>query len=88
MESEKYICVRETVNGQAQVVIIDLSADNEVIRRPITADSAIMHPKVKVMALKGKIYEICSLKKNERKKNLKILTILSCSSKTNSSIQS
>ncbi|KAG1216869.1 hypothetical protein G6F35_009685 [Rhizopus arrhizus] len=53
MESEKYICVRETVNGQAQVVIIDLSADNEVIRRPITADSAIMHPKVKVMALKA-----------------------------------
>lgn len=82
MESEKYICVRETVNGQAQVVIIDLSADNEVIRRPITADSAIMHPKVKVMALKGKIYEICSLKKNQ------MLTTLSCSSKTNSSIQS
>lgn len=52
MESERFICVKEVVNGQNQVVIIDLTT-NEVNRRPISADSVIMHPKVKVMALKG-----------------------------------
>jgi clathrin heavy chain len=55
MESERFICVRENVNSQNQVVIIDLNNNNEIIRRPITADSVIMHPKAKVMALKGKL---------------------------------
>ncbi|KAI8979961.1 hypothetical protein BDB01DRAFT_798258 [Pilobolus umbonatus] len=53
MESDRFICVREQVNNQNQVVIIDLASNNEVNRRPITADSAIMHPKVKVIALKA-----------------------------------
>jgi clathrin heavy chain len=53
MESDRFICVREQMNNQNQVVIIDLSANNELTRRPITADSVIMHPKAKVMALKG-----------------------------------
>lgn len=53
MESDRFICVREQVNNQNQVVIIDLQANNEITRRPITADSVIMHPTVKVMALKG-----------------------------------
>jgi hypothetical protein len=35
------------------VVIIDLTDPNNVIRRPITADSAIMNPASKVIALKG-----------------------------------
>jgi clathrin heavy chain len=55
MESDRFICVRELVNNQGQVVIIDLANNNEVTRRSITADSVIMHPKAKVMALKGKI---------------------------------
>ncbi|CAO3613133.1 unnamed protein product [Mucor hiemalis] len=49
----QFICVREQVNNQNQVVIIDLQANNEITRRPITADSVIMHPTVKVMALKA-----------------------------------
>ncbi|KAI8884708.1 clathrin heavy chain [Backusella circina FSU 941] len=53
MESDRFICVRELVNNQGQVVIIDLANNNEVTRRPITADSVIMHPKAKVMALKA-----------------------------------
>jgi clathrin heavy chain len=55
MESERFICVRENVNSQNQVVIIDLNNNNEITRRPITADSVIMHPKAMVMALKGKL---------------------------------
>jgi clathrin heavy chain len=55
MESDKFICVREKVNEQNQVVICDLSDLNNLTRRPITADSAIMHPKEKIIALKGKV---------------------------------
>lgn len=53
LESDHFICVREKVNEQNQVVIIDLSDANNVLRRPITADSAIMHPSQKILALKG-----------------------------------
>ena len=54
MESDQFICVREKVNEQNQVVIIDLNNVQNVVRRPITADSAIMNPKSKVIALKCK----------------------------------
>mgnify|MGYP002840715650 CR=1 FL=1 len=53
MESEKYICVREEVNGQVQVVIIDMSDPQNPQRRPITAEAAIMNPISKVIALQG-----------------------------------
>lgn len=53
MESDKYICVREKVADQAQVVIIDLADSANPIRRPISAESAIMNPASKVIALKG-----------------------------------
>ena len=53
MESDKFICIREKVGEQAQVVIIDLNDPQNPMRRPITADSAIMNPVSKVIALKG-----------------------------------
>uniref|UniRef100_A0A3B4DMQ1 Clathrin heavy chain n=1 Tax=Pygocentrus nattereri TaxID=42514 RepID=A0A3B4DMQ1_PYGNA len=53
MESDRFICIREKVGEQNQVVIIDLSDPSNPIRRPITADSAIMNPASKVIALKG-----------------------------------
>lgn len=53
MESDRFICVREKVGEQNQVVIIDMQDPTNVIRRPITADSAIMNPVSKVIALKG-----------------------------------
>jgi hypothetical protein len=54
MESDKFICVREKVNETSQVVIIDLNDATNPIRLPITADSAIMHPTSKVIALKAR----------------------------------
>ncbi|KAF5272050.1 hypothetical protein FQR65_LT05031 [Abscondita terminalis] len=54
MESDKFICVREKVGETSQVVIIDMADFNNPIRRPITAESAIMNPASKVIALKGK----------------------------------
>uniref|UniRef100_A0AAR2IN52 Clathrin heavy chain n=1 Tax=Pygocentrus nattereri TaxID=42514 RepID=A0AAR2IN52_PYGNA len=53
MESDRFICIREKVGEQNQVVIIDLSDPSNPIRRPITADSAIMNPASKVIALKA-----------------------------------
>ncbi|KAG7093825.1 hypothetical protein E1B28_007464 [Marasmius oreades] len=53
LESDHFICIRESVNSQNQVVIIDLADANNVLRRPISADSAIMHPRQKILALKA-----------------------------------
>ncbi|XP_026727684.1 clathrin heavy chain isoform X2 [Trichoplusia ni] len=54
MESDKFICIREKVGETAEVVIIDMADPTNPIRRPISADSAIMNPASKVIALKGK----------------------------------
>lgn len=53
LESDRFICIRETTGEQNLVVIVDLTDPTNVIRRPITADSAIMNPASKVIALKG-----------------------------------
>ncbi len=54
MESDKFICVREASKpDNAQVTIIDLNDPQAPIKRPIAADSAIMHPTSKVIALKA-----------------------------------
>ena len=69
MESDKFICVREKVGETAQVVIIDLTDPNNPIRRPITADSAIMHPTSKVIALKaGKTLQIFNIELKSKMK--------------------
>ena len=52
MESDKYICVRET-SPQNSVVIVDMNMPMQPLRRPITADSALMNPNSKILALKG-----------------------------------
>lgn len=54
MESDKYICVRET-GPQNSVVIIDMSMPMQPLRRPITADSALMNPNSRILALKGNV---------------------------------
>lgn len=53
LESDRFVCVREEVNGAKQVVIIDMNDPNNVVRRPISAESAIMHVDDKVIALRG-----------------------------------
>ncbi|XP_031493982.1 clathrin heavy chain 2 [Nymphaea colorata] len=54
MESDKYICVRET-SPQNSVIIIDMNMPNQPLRRPITADSALMNPNSRILALKAQI---------------------------------
>ncbi|TVY38443.1 putative clathrin heavy chain [Lachnellula occidentalis] len=55
LESDKFICIREKKNEGAspEVIIVDLKNNNNVIRRPIKADSAIMHWSRQVIALKA-----------------------------------
>eukprot|EP00055_Hartaetosiga_balthica_P005740 m.17283 g.17283 ORF g.17283 m.17283 type:complete len:1668 (+) comp4760_c0_seq1:19-5022(+) len=52
MQSEKYICVRESGGEKNQVAIIDVGSTS-VDRKPITADSAIMNPSSNIIALKS-----------------------------------
>ncbi|CAB3996321.1 AChain A, PEPTIDE-IN-GROOVE INTERACTIONS LINK TARGET PROTEINS TO THE B-PROPELLER OF CLATHRIN, partial [Paramuricea clavata] len=69
MESDKFICVREKIGDTAQVVIIDMDNANNPIRRPISADSAIMNPKSKVIALKaGRTLQIFNIEMKSKMK--------------------
>ncbi|KHG11889.1 Clathrin heavy chain 2 -like protein [Gossypium arboreum] len=54
MESDKYICVRETA-PQNSVVIIDMNMPMQPLRRPITADSALVNPNSRILALKAQL---------------------------------
>ena len=55
LESDNYVCVRQKLSEEAQpeVIIVNLKNGNEVTRRPIKADSAIMHWHKSVIALKA-----------------------------------
>ncbi|KAK9849535.1 hypothetical protein MYU51_014085 [Penicillium brevicompactum] len=55
LESDHYVCVRQKLDedDKPQVIIIDLKNNNEVLRRPINADSAIMHWNKNIIALKA-----------------------------------
>ncbi|OBZ66438.1 Clathrin heavy chain 1 [Grifola frondosa] len=70
LESDHFICVREKVNEQNQVVIVDLADANNVLRRPITADSAIMHPSKKILALKaGRTLQVFNIETKQKVKS-------------------
>ncbi|KAI9739542.1 MAG: hypothetical protein M1834_006258 [Cirrosporium novae-zelandiae] len=55
LESDQYICVRQKLSEDAspEVIIINLQNPDEVMKRPIKADSAIMHWNKQVIALKA-----------------------------------
>jgi len=55
LESDSFICVREKKDeaSSPEVIIVDLKNGNNVIRRPIKADSAIMHWTKQIIALKA-----------------------------------
>ncbi|KAF7798005.1 hypothetical protein EIP86_009215 [Pleurotus ostreatoroseus] len=70
LESDHFIAIREKVGEQNQVVIVDLADANHVLRRPITADSAIMHPHKKILALKaGRTLQIFDIEAKQKVKS-------------------
>ncbi|KAH8686945.1 hypothetical protein BGZ61DRAFT_354192 [Ilyonectria robusta] len=76
LESDSYVCIREKKSEAAQpeVVIVELKNGNNVTRRPIKADSAVMHWNRQVIALKAqsRTLQIFDL---EQKKKLKSCTM-------------
>ncbi|KAI1333346.1 clathrin heavy chain-like protein [Xylariaceae sp. FL0255] len=73
LESDHFICIREQKAGAAQpeVVIVDLKANNNVSRRPIKADSAIMHWTRQIIALRAqnKTLQIFDLDQKQKLKS-------------------
>jgi len=53
MESDKFICVREEQNGQRVLTTVDMTMGNQIQRRPIQAEAAVMNPESRVIALRG-----------------------------------
>jgi hypothetical protein len=54
LESDKYLCIRET-GAQNMVVIVDMANPQAPVRRQISADSALMCIDKKVIALKATV---------------------------------
>ncbi|KAJ6542651.1 hypothetical protein B0H19DRAFT_844600, partial [Mycena capillaripes] len=62
LESDHFICVRQKVEEEDQVVIIDLAEANNVLRQSIAAESAIMHPIRRILAVKvGRTLQIFNI---------------------------
>ncbi|CAN3354574.1 clathrin heavy chain [Diutina catenulata] len=70
LESDQYVCVRESANGANTVAIVNLST-NEVTRKNMSADNAIMHPKEFVISLRanGTTIQIFNLGSKQRLKS-------------------
>lgn len=73
-ESDHYVTVRETHDGSNSVAIVDLANGNQVTRKNMGGDSAIMHPSQMVISVRanGTIVQIFNL---ETKSKLKSFTL-------------
>lgn len=65
LESDSFVCVRQKVSedDKPQVIIVNLKNNNDIVKRAISADSAIMHWKREILALKaqGKTIQVFDL---------------------------
>ncbi|KAF2003503.1 clathrin heavy chain [Amniculicola lignicola CBS 123094] len=70
LQSDSWVCVRQTPNDNspAETVIVSLKNTNNVMRRPIRADSAIMHLTEPIIALKAqsRTVQLFNLETKER----------------------
>lgn len=73
-ESDRFVTVRESQNGANSVAIVDLHNGNQVTRKNMGGDSAIMHPSQMVISVRanGTIVQIFNL---ETKSKLKSFTM-------------
>lgn len=53
MESDAHICIRDNSTGSGQLIVIDMENPAQPVRRPISADSALMNPVSSLIALKA-----------------------------------
>ncbi|SCU88368.1 LANO_0D01904g1_1 [Lachancea nothofagi CBS 11611] len=73
-ESDRFVTVRETNNGSNSVAIVDLQNGNQVTRKNMGGDSAIMHPSQNVISVRaqGTVVQIFNL---DTKSKLKSFTL-------------
>ena len=73
LESDSFVCVRQKLNedDKPQVIIVNLKKDNEIVKRAISADSAIMHWTREILALKaqGRTIQIFDLPGKQKLKS-------------------
>lgn len=70
LESDHYVTVREQVNGANTVAIVDLKNNNQVTRKNMAADNAILNPNQFIIALRanGTTIQIFNLETKEKLK--------------------
>ncbi|KAK6203342.1 uncharacterized protein RJT21DRAFT_119481 [Scheffersomyces amazonensis] len=70
LESDHYVCIRENGSNGNTVAIIDLKNNNEITRKTMSADNAIMHPNQFVISLRanGTTLQIFNLGSKQRLK--------------------
>ena len=73
MESDKYICIREETPQGASLTVVDLTNNNEVSRIPMGAESTIMNPESKIVALrKGPALQVFNLDTKSKVSSFKL----------------
>ena len=73
MESEKYVCIREDGAQGSSLTVVDLTNGNEVSRMPMAAESTIMNPEKKVVALrKGLALQVFDLESKNKVASFKL----------------
>ncbi|KAK6460812.1 hypothetical protein DFJ63DRAFT_320950 [Scheffersomyces coipomensis] len=70
LESDHYVCIRESGANGNTVAIVDLKNNNEITRKTMAADNAIMHPDQFVISLRanGTTLQIFNLGSKQRLK--------------------
>ncbi|ODQ81318.1 hypothetical protein BABINDRAFT_160679 [Babjeviella inositovora NRRL Y-12698] len=71
LESDRYVCVRESNNDANTVAIVDLANNNQVTRKNMSADSVIMHQTEFIISLRanGTTIQIFNLESKQRLKS-------------------
>lgn len=73
-ESDHYVTIRESNNGTNSVAIVDLFNSNQVTRKNMGGDSAIMHPSQMVISVRanGTIVQIFNLETKSKLKSFQL----------------
>ncbi|KAH3675861.1 hypothetical protein WICMUC_002431 [Wickerhamomyces mucosus] len=71
LESDHYVVVREQINGSNTVAIVNLKNNNEITRKNMSADNAILHPSKFIISLRanGTTVQIFNLETKEKLKS-------------------
>jgi clathrin heavy chain len=73
LSGDKWLCVRELTETEANVVIVDIQGGCSVTRNKMKADSAVMHPSRNVIALRGaSVLQVFDMQQRARLKTFQL----------------